>query len=226
MRRVLAHLLFCSLETFVRVPRFFLVAWFENTSRSFTRETGDCVADDARRASPIKRAELSAASSSLPTFPLPFFFLPRYLRLPDICTHHAAEARLSPGWRERTQAYLYAAPFVHGRMRGECSSPRDSATRYIHRFDENVFIIRFLSLFSPPLLHSFPLSPLTDSACTSERARSHTNLHENVAKELINLTQENANSAIKLNPIFLSLSRRGFIKRPFRLPPREENSCC
>lgn len=49
----------------------------ESASRSFTRETSDCVADDARRASPIKRAELSAGSagSSLPTFPLRFFSL-------------------------------------------------------------------------------------------------------------------------------------------------------
>jgi len=70
---------FCSLKTFVRAGPL-LSRYFESASRSFTRETGDCVADDARRASPIKRAELSAASavhggfSSLPTFPLRFFF--------------------------------------------------------------------------------------------------------------------------------------------------------
>lgn len=47
---------------------------------------------------PIKRARVEhgggMAGSSLPTFPLRFF-LPRYLRLPDICTRHAAEARPS-----------------------------------------------------------------------------------------------------------------------------------
>jgi len=49
---------FCSLKTFVRAGPL-LSRYFESASRSFTRETGDCVADDARRASPIKRAELS-----------------------------------------------------------------------------------------------------------------------------------------------------------------------
>lgn len=155
------------------------------------------------------------------------FFLPRYLRLPDICTHHAAEARL-----EREEAGILIC-------RAFCA--RENARRVLiaawlsHAIYSPIRWKRIYHSFSfpffspspsPSLLHSFPLSPLTDSACTSQRARSHTNLHENVAKGLINLTQENANSAIKLNPIFLSLSRRGFIKRPFRLPPREENSCC
>lgn len=148
--------IFCSLESRDSGrARFFLVTSFESTSRSFTRATGDCIADDARRASPIKRAESSARRRRHGEFvfaDLPSsFFLPRYLRLPDICTHHAAEARpRHAGEREREGRHLYAAPFVHGRMRGECSSRRDSAARYIHRFDENVFIIRFLSLFSPP----------------------------------------------------------------------------
>lgn len=155
MRRVLAHLLFCSLETFVRVPRFFLVTWFESASRSFARETGDCVADDARRASPMKRAELSAAAtagSSLPTFPL-LFFLPRYLRLPDICTHHAAEARLSPCRRERGGRHTYMPRLL---CTGECEA---SAHRRVTQ-PHDIFTDSMKTYLSFVSFRFFPPSPL------------------------------------------------------------------
>lgn len=90
---------------------------------SFTREPGNCVADDARRASPIKRAERGDGGhggSSLPTFPLRFFSLVTFdsptfaLAVPS-----DARPRLRPSGKEREngKAHLYAAPFVPRRMR-------------------------------------------------------------------------------------------------------------
>lgn len=206
---------FCSLEAFVRVRASFSLL----RSRAplvLSREKPATVLlmmrEEHHPSTVLSRARRRHGEFVFADLPSSFF-LPRYLRLPDICT--TAEARPHVG-REKVDILICRA-FCARRMRGECSSRRDSATRYIHRFDENVFIIRISFRFFLPLL-SFSLSPLTDRVCTTRECdciQIYTRTY--VAKILINLTQENANSAIKLNPIFLFLSRRSFTKRPFSL---------
>lgn len=140
---------------------------------------------------PIKRARVehggggSMADSSLPTFPLRFF-LPRYLRLPDICTRHAAEARPSHvREREKVGTLICRAFCARENARRVLIAAWLSRTIYSPiRWKRIYHSFPFAFFPSSPLFPlSFSLSPLTDSACTT-RERPHTNLHENVATNL------------------------------------------
>lgn len=103
------------------------------------------------------------------------FFLPRYLRLPDICTRRipsmprpSHEIRKSGKERENGKAHLYAAPFVPRRMRGECSSRRDSATRFTDSMKTYLSFVFFRS-FSPPS-YSFSLTLSANRGCISRES--------------------------------------------------------
>lgn len=105
--------------------------------------------------SSVRRRPRRFVFADLPSW----FFLPRYLRLPDICTRRCeAEPRPSEKEQENGKAHLYAAPFVPGRMRGECSSRRDSATRFTDSMKTYLSFVSLAFLFSSSPSHSLFLS--------------------------------------------------------------------
>lgn len=181
---------FCSRRLslgYTLLSRYFIR---ERLSFTFTRETGDCVADDARRASPIKRAGVERgggggmAGSSLPTFPLRFFSLVTF-DSPTFALAMPPRRGRATSEREKVGTLICRAFCARENARRVLIAAWLSRTIYSPIRWKRIYHSFPFAFFPSPLLFplSFSLSPLTDSACTA-RERSHTNLHENVANSL------------------------------------------
>jgi len=198
--------------------------------RSLTmRDTGAAVPPPLmmrEEASAIKRAELSATATAAAVRLLPTsrssssFFLPRYLRLPDICTRAVPRRRgeAEPTSERRQGNTLTRRAFcARENARRVCSSRRDSAARFTDSM--KTYLSSVPSRLFPPytylhppalslslLFFVYPLLVGSDGGCS---------VHKFARKELVNSVRGAANSAIKLNPILLAPRRpEAFLPTP------------